>query len=192
MNPLVKQLQQALGVTADGEYGPKTHKAVMARLGLSETVEAGGEIPDSYWPMLAKVESGNRPYVKAATSSASGLYQFICLTWLGEGGQWGPDRSKAFGGLKPTEAEQLARAKTFTQKNADALKKAGIPINRASLYAAHFLGVGTAVKLLGASDNAPAGILAGKAATAANPSILSGKTVADFKRWLQKKTGETA
>lgn len=188
----VRFAQRALGVKEDGWGGDVTLNALKARLGLSETVEAGGDIPESYWPMLSKIESGGRPYVKAASSSASGLFQFIRSTWLGEGGQWGSDSSKAFGGLKPSEAEQLARAKTFTQKNADALKRAGIPISKASLYAAHFLGVGTAIRLLGASDTASAAALAGSSATAANPSILSGKTVADFKRWLQKKTGETA
>jgi len=95
-------------------------------------------IPDDYWPMLAKIESGNRPYIKAGSSSASGLYQFIRSTWIGEGGKWGGDVQQAFGGLKPSEAEQLQRAKTFTEKNASILRAKGIPINRASLYAAHF------------------------------------------------------
>src|SRR5690606_11867312 len=99
-----------------------------------------------YWPMLSKIESGDRPYVKAGTSSASGLYQFIRATWIGEGGKWGPDMSKAFGGLKPSIEEQLARAKTFTAKNAAHLKAKGIPVNKASPYAAHFCGAGMAVK----------------------------------------------
>lgn len=150
------------------------------------------DIPDSYWPLLAKIESANRPYVKASTSSASGLYQFIRSTWVGEGGQWGPNAAVAFGGLKPSEAEQTQRAKSFTEKNANVLRAKGIPINNASLYAAHFLGVGMAVKIIGADVSARADLIAGEAATRANPSILQGKTVGQFLTWLHGKTGAWA
>lgn len=173
-------------------------RATVATLEALEASQAApaapppSDIPDDYWPMLSKIESGDRPYIKASTSSASGLYQFIKATWIGEGGSWGPDMSKAFGGLTPTVEEQRQRAQTFTQKNADALKRAGIPINKASLYAAHFLGVGTAIKVIGADIHASAEALAGPAATKANPSILKGKTVADFLSWLHKKTGAWA
>lgn len=149
-------------------------------------------LPDDYWPLLARIESGNRPYIKAATSSASGLYQFIKSTWEGEGGRWGSDMSKAFGGLKPTPDEQLARAKSFTRKNADYLSRMGVPINKASLYAAHFLGPVTAAKVIAADVKARADAIAGTAATNANPSILRGKTVADFLTWLHGKTGDWA
>jgi hypothetical protein len=150
------------------------------------------EIPEDYWPMLSKIESGNRPYIKASTSSASGLYQFIKSTWLQEGGRWGGNMAEAFGGLEPSEAEQLQRAKSFTEKNAKILKANGVPINKASLYAAHFLGVGTAAKVIAADVNASAERLAGTAATRANPSILKGKTVGQFLAWLHNKTGEWA
>lgn len=150
------------------------------------------DIPDDYWPMLSKIESGDRPYVKAGTSSASGLYQFIRSTWKAEGGQWGPDMSLAFGGLKPSVEEQLQRARSFTEKNAKVLRAKGIPTNKASLYAAHFLGVGMAARIIGADTDARADLIAGTAATNANPSILKGKTVGQFLSWLHKKTGEWA
>lgn len=150
------------------------------------------QIPDDYWPMLSKIESGDRPYIQAASSSASGLYQFIRSTWEGEGGAWGPTLRPAFGGLKPSVEEQLARAKTFTAKNAAYLTKAGLPINKASLYAAHFFGSVTAAKVIGADVGASAEALAGPAATKANPSILKGKTVGEFLTWLHKKTGDWA
>ncbi|RYD68374.1 MAG: peptidoglycan-binding protein [Sphingomonadales bacterium] len=150
------------------------------------------QIPDDYWPMLSKIESGDRPYIQAALSSASGLYQFIRSTWEGEGGAWGPTLRPAFGGLKPSVEEQLARAKTFTAKNAAYLAKQGIPINKASLYAAHFFGSVTAAKVIGADVSVSAEALAGPAATKANPSILKGKTVGEFLTWLHKKTGDWA
>lgn len=158
----------------------------------AERMPATTSIPDDYWPMLSKIESGNRPYVKAKTSSASGLYQFIKSTWIGEGGKWGADTSKAFGGLTPPESEQTARAKTFTEKNVATLKAKGIPINKASLYAAHFFGAGTAAKVIAADVNARADQIAGAAATEANPSILKGKTVGQFLTWLHGKTGAWA
>lgn len=149
-------------------------------------------IPDDYWPMLAKIESNNRPYVKAVTSSASGLYQFIKATWIGEGGKWGPVPLMAFGGHFPSAEEQLARAKTFTEKNARYLRSQGIPINKASLYAAHFFGPHTAAKVIKADVGARADHIAGPAATKANPSILKSKTVGQFLTWLHKKTGDWA
>jgi hypothetical protein len=150
------------------------------------------DIPEEYWPMLSKIESGDRPYVKAASSSGSGLYQFLKATWIGEGGKWGSDMRLAFGGLKPSADEQLARVKTFTEKNAASLRGKKIAINKASLYAAHFFGAGTAAKVIAADVNARADEIAGEAATKANPSILKGKTVGQFLIWLHGKTGEWA
>jgi hypothetical protein len=182
-------IQRHLGVAADGKWGPITAAAIAEAIGMPETVS---EIPDDYWPMLSKIESNDRPYVKAGSSSASGLYQFIKNTWIGEGGKWGTNPSLAFGGLRPTEAEQLQRAKSFTEKNVKVLKAQGLPINKASLYAAHFLGAGKAAELIGADVIASAEIIAGEAATRANPSILRGKTVGEFLSWLHRKTGEWA
>lgn len=182
-------IQRHVGVPDDDIPGPQTRDAIAKALGL---VEQPSEIPDDYWPMLSKIESGDRPYIKASTSSASGLYQFIRATWRGEGGQWGDDMSQAFGGLRPPVEEQLARAKSFTAKNAAYLKGRGIPINKASLYAAHFFGPVTAAAVIGADVNARADVIAGPAATKANPSILRGKTVGQFLTWLHKKTGAWA
>lgn len=187
----VRLFQERVGLKVDGWAGRDT----IAKLDeFFPQKNSLGEIPipDDYWPMLSKIESGDRPYIKAPTSSASGLYQFIRSTWIGEGGSWGDDPTKAFGGLRPSVDEQLMRAKTFTQKNAVALKRAGIPINKASLYAAHFFGHVTAIRVIGADVNASAEALAGAAATAANPSILKGKTVGQFLSWLHRKTGEWA
>ena len=186
----VRLFQQRFGLTIDGWAG----KEVLAKLDeiAPATSPSPIAIPDDYWPMLSKIESGNRPYVQAESSSASGLYQFIKAAWIAEGGAWGPTRRPAFGGLKPSPEEQLVRAKTFTAKNADYLHGKGIPINRASLYAAHFFGPVTAAAVIGADVNVRADQIAGDAATKANPSILKGKTVGEFLTWLHKKTGDWA
>lgn len=195
----VRLFQERVGLKVDGWAGrdtiAKLDEFFPPKSSLGEI-----DIPDDYWPMLSKIESSDRlyafppinPNTGKPYSSASGLYQFIKSTWIGEGGAWGDDPTKAFGGLKPTAEEQLMRVKTFTQKNAKALKKAGIPINKASLYAAHFFGHVTAIRVIEADVNASAEALAGAAATRANPSILKGKTVGQFLSWLHKKTGAWA
>lgn len=159
---------------------------------VEQAKPASDAIPPGYFILLAKIESGHRPYIKAPTSSASGLYQFIKSTWEAEGGKWGNDSAQAFGGLRPSEAEQTDRARTFTLKNLRHLQAQGIPINAATLYAAHFFGAGTAAKVLKAADRDRADKLAGPSATSANPSILRGKSVGEFKAWLQRKTGASA
>lgn len=191
----VRLFQERGGLDVDGWAGADTLALLDQILPPKPSTNqnaAAGEIPESYWPMLSRIESGDRPFAKASTSSASGLYQFIRGTWIGEGGQWGTNSALAFGGLQPSPAEQLARAKTFTAKNAAYLRKKGIPINRASLYAAHFFGPLTAAEVIGADVKARADHIAGTAATKANPSILKGKTVGEFLSWLHKKTGDWA
>jgi len=186
----VRLFQERAGLDPDGWAGNDTLAKLDAL--LPPPPAPASDIPDDYWPMLSKIESGDRPYVKATTSSASGLYQFIRSTWLAEGGQWGTDGTKAFGGLTPSPEEQLRRAKSFTEKNAAYLKRKGVPINKASLYAAHFLGVVTAAELIAADVHVSAAGIAGPAATAANLSILKGKSVGQFLAWLHKKTGDWA
>ena len=188
----VRLFQERFGLTVDGWAGRDTVAKLNEIAPQVVTAADVFAIPADYWPMLSKIESNDRPYVKAATSSASGLYQFIRSTWIGEGGRWGDDMSKAFGGLTPSPEEQLQRVKTFTAKNAMYLKAKGVPINRASLYAAHFFGPVTAAQVIMADVKARADLIAGEAAAKANPSILKNKTVGQFLTWLHKKTGEWA
>jgi hypothetical protein len=187
----VRLFQERTGITPVDGWAGKDTLAMLDKLAPAKAATAS-DIPDDYWPMLSKIESGDRPYIKAPTSSGSGLYQFIKSTWEGEGGKWGSDISQAFGGLKPSIEEQTARAKTFTAKNAAYLRSKGIPINKASLYAAHFFGPLTAAQVIGADVDARADLIAGAAATKANPSILQGKTVGQFLTWLNRKTGDWA
>lgn len=187
----VRLFQERAGLEVDGWPGKDTVAKLDEVYPPKVAPDAVG-IPDDYWPMLSKIESGDRPYIKARSSSASGLYQFIRSTWIGEKGHWGDDMSEAFGGLRPSPEEQLMRAKSFTAKNATYLRQRGIPINKASLYAAHFFGPVTAAQVIGADVNARADLIAGPAATKANPSILRNKTVGQFLTWLHKKTGDWA
>lgn len=198
----VRLFQKNFGLTVDGFAGKDTLAKLEELAGRegragriahpTPAAAPSSDIPDDYWPMLSKIESGDRPYIQAPTSSASGLYQFIRSTWIGEGGQWGPTLRPAFGGLRPSVEEQLARAKTFTAKNAAYLRSKGIAVNKATLYSAHFFGAVTAARVLRAGLNDRADDLAGRAATDANPTILRNKTVGQFLTWLHRKTGEWA
>ena len=189
----VRLFQERAGLIVDGWAGNDTIAKLDELLPPPRPpASISSQIPDDYWPMLANIESGNRPYVQARSSSASGLYQFIKSTWIGEGGKWGPTLRPAFGGLRPSPEEQLQRAKTFTAKNAAYLKEHGIPINKASLYASHFFGRVTAANVIGADVNERADLIAGPAATKANPTILRNKKVGEFLSWLHRKTGEWA
>lgn len=195
----VRLFQQRAGLAVDGWAGADT----IAKLDqlMPPAAVAPTAISPGYWPLLAKIESGGRPYVKARTSSASGLYQFTEATWKGEGGAWGGDASKAFGGLTPSPDEQTQRVQTFTAKNAAYLTAHRVPINSATLYAAHFLGRVTAAQVLAADIGSDAAALAGSAAANANRSVFfietakdkyRDATVGEFLSWLHAKTGEWA
>lgn len=141
-----------------------------------------GLIPDDYYSVLAGIESSNNPRAKASTSTASGLYQFTKSTWEGLGYAW----KDVFNVGLQQKAIQV-----FTGKNAAQLNAKGIEINKSTLYAAHFLGVGSAIKVLGANEGTPIGDILPAKVLQAN-QFLKGMTVGDFKNWLAGKTGDAA
>lgn len=136
-------------------------------------------IPSNYYDILGQIESGNNPFAKNPRSSASGTYQFTRSTWEGLGFNWS-DR------FNP--ATQDRAAQIFTQQNANYLTQRGIGLDFGSLYAAHFLGAGTAAKVLKSSNDASLGSLLSPQVLSANP-FLKGMNVGSFRDWLSGKTG---
>lgn len=133
-----------------------------------------------YLLKTAQRESNFNPEAKAATSSASGLFQFIEQTWLQTLKTSGPslgyaeyadsiertasgryvvsnpaDR-QAILALRNDPAAASAMAGAFTQSNAAMLSsRLGRQPTEGELYIAHFLGPAGAVQLISAAENNP-------------------------------------
>jgi len=130
----VSAVQKALGVTADGVYGPKTRRAVrsfqrreglsvdgivgrrtLAALGLRGGGSSGGGSSDGEGgssgsiEAIAQCESGGNPRAISATGQYRGKYQFSRETWRAVGGKGDP--------AKASEAEQDRRAATLYEQS---------------------------------------------------------------------------
>lgn len=147
-------------------------------------------IDRGYMYAMAAQESSFRPAVKATTSSATGLYQFLDATWndvVKKYGKQYPELSK--GRTDPLAA--AIGAALYTKDNTRVLERANIPVNPTTMYATHFLGPGGARTLYRAKDTAMASDVMPDAA-ASNPAVFKGKTVAQVKQFLESKVGARA
>jgi hypothetical protein len=156
----------------------------------------------SYLLATAKIESGLDPQVKAKTSSATGLFQFIEQTWLQTVKQSGaelgygqhadaiertssgkyvvrdPAKRAEILNLRKDPTANAAMAGALTRSNAGRLKaKLGRDATEGELYMAHFLGAGGATKLITSAANNPNGKAANlfPRAAAANRPIFYDK-----------------
>ncbi len=142
-----------------------------------------------YFANLKRVESGGDP--NASSGIAFGLYQFTKPTWEGEM-QRHPELGLTADGINdPAQQEKAARA--LTADNAAALTKAGVQVNNANLYMAHFLGPGGATQFFSALSANPSASFASvfPKEAAANPAIANGRSLADVYALMARKIGAT-
>jgi len=151
-----------------------------------------------YYDKLSGAESSNNQFAQAKTSSAKGLFQFTASTWKEAVKKWGKDHGLTPSGIFNRKQQEKA-VRLFTEDNRKRLSKSlGLPENKldhTALYAAHFLGVTGATKLLTSPYKAKAKDLLPDAANA-NKTIFYDKdkgnrprTVKEVIDILEKKMG---
>jgi len=170
-------------------------------------------------------ESGLKTQAKSGTSSASGLFQFVDQTWMGlvkkYGAQYGlgaysaaiskgadgrfkadnPAEQKAIIALKNDPRTSALMAGHYASDSRDRLEdRLGRDVGNGELYAAHFLGAGSASRLIqlnGSNPNASAAAAFPQAANA-NRSVFyhtdgSAKSVREVYAWATKQnTGSSS
>lgn len=156
---------------------------------------SGGAI-GSFVDKVVGVESGGNASAKNPNSTATGLGQFIESTWLRMFKQYFPDRAAGMTDAMilalRTDAEASRKMiELYAAENAKVLQQAGIAVNEANLYLAHFLGPGGAASLLRAPSNTPVEEVLGSGQINANKSILEGKTTGQVVAWAERKMGIT-
>lgn len=149
---------------------------------------------------IANAESGGLadPYQTgnlAGASSAFGRYQFTRGTWIDTYRKLNPgtrESDKQIWAKRTNPALQDRLMVKLTQDNAAGLRRAGLPVNDATLYLAHFAGLGGATKLLRADANTPVERVLKEDQIDANASILSGRTVGQVAQWAAGKMSGAA
>jgi hypothetical protein len=150
---------------------------------------------------IIRAESNGDSNAKNRRSTAMGLGQFLDETWLDMIRAHRPDLAKAHSQAEILELRRdakIAREITarFAERNAEVLKRRGLPVTAGTLYLAHFAGAAGAVAILSATENADAALVMATAdATGrtkrekivkANP-FLERFTVADLRNWADRK-----
>ncbi len=151
---------------------------------------------------MARVESGFRADARAATSSASGLFQFVDSTWLQVLGRHGArngipqlPRAQALALRNDPNVASLMAAEHMKDNAATLEASLGRAVDGVDLYFAHFLGAAGASRFLGALEQTPEayGAALFPAAAKANRSIFyaggTPRSLADIHGLIAAKLG---
>lgn len=148
-------------------------------------------VPENFLSALIKKESGGDANAKAATSSATGMTQFIDGTWRNElirvgsklGFKGDPYSAEALE-LRKDPRWSVMVAAEYAKANAQDLKAAiGRDPTHGEVYLAHFMGLGGAIDLINAAEQgAPNAAALFPAAAAANQNVFHGSAKDVLKR----------
>lgn len=197
---------------------PGLHAAASGQAPVMAALKRAGEATGASFELLfnmARRESSLNPAAEAKTSSAAGLFQFIDQTWLAAVKKYGAKhgletaaadisvdangkysvadaaRKQEILDLRFDPAKAAALAGELVQENRAGLeRRLGRAINQAELYAAHFLGVGGAAKLLSSAPDAKAADIVPNAA-AANKPVFYGSSGAKTVSEVMASIGES-
>lgn len=141
---------------------------------------------------IVGVESGGDAGAKNPLSTATGLGQFIESTWLEMFKKYFPDRAasmskEAILALRKDSALSRKMIELYAQENAKILQQAGVAVNDAAVYLAHFLGPKGAIATLRAAPGTTTDQFLGQDQINANASILRGKTAGEVVAWAEQK-----
>ena len=143
-------------------------RAPQGIVGAIQTASAKTGVSFSYLMEKAAAESNFNPTVKAKTSSATGLFQFIESTWMDmmnkHGAKHGINTSQSRSALlnlrKNPDIASIMAAE-FARDNKNHLEQTvGGDIGNTELYFAHFMGAGGASAFLSQLKKNPMGIAA--------------------------------
>lgn len=146
---------------------------------------SAAEIPENTTALIRQIESNNKWWAQNPKSSAAGLYQFTAGTWRDIMNRSDLELTED-GRISSDTSQQEAAMEWFTKENVKQLSEAGIEITEENIYAAHFLGASSAVKVLTADSDLNLSTLVGGGVMEAN-DFNRDMTVKDFKNWLNRK-----
>ena len=191
-------MEHALKSLENNALAALSSRAPAGVVNAIKTASAKTGVSFSYLMEKAAAESNFNPTVKAKTSSATGLFQFIESTWMDmvnrHGDKYGIDTDQSKSALlelrKDPEMASFMAAE-FAGDNKNYLEKTvGGDIGNTELYFAHFMGAGGAsafLNQLNQNPNATAADIFPKAANAnrgvfyhANGSARSFEQIYDF------------
>ena len=151
-------------------------------------------VSDETLNCIITIESGGRPTIKAPTSSALGLGQFLNQTWLTVVAKHRPDIFHATDkatllALRTNPSFSIEMLARFTEDNQ---RIVGLDCSPGDLYLAHFLGAGAAQKVYAADPGTMMARLVSPAAIDANASIMRNKNAGQVRAWAARRMLESS
>lgn len=149
-------------------------------------------ISDDTLSRAIQIESAGKVSARAATSSATGLFQFLDATWRETVRKHRPDwltghTDAQLLAMRLDAVRSIEMGARFWEDNARII---GAGWTDGDLYLAHFAGPSVARKLFSANPDEPCSAIFSNAAISANRSILAGKTCRQVRAWAARRMAQ--